>query len=243
MRRLLLSIVSLVLLATSAMAQSDDMGYGLSVGTEKKIVKGLKFSAEAEARSQNGLSDLERWSIDLSLSYKLTPWLKSDVGYAFINRYHTSEVTSKGNTINGFWGPRHRYYAGLTGSMDLGRWKLSLRERYQLTHSPLQYVPKYRADGKRLTDEVEGDDQDHTLRSRLAASYNIKHSKFEPFASIELLNNLTSGFAIDQVRYTVGTDYKLNKHSALTLQWRYKDRAGDDEGGGHLVTLGYNISF
>lgn len=243
MRRYLLSIIALLSVATTALAGGDDMGYGVSVGTEKKIVKGLKLSAEAEVRTQNTFADFERWALDLGLSYRLASWLKSDVGYSFINRYHTSEVTSKGNTIHGYWGPRHRYYGGLTGQFEVGRWRLSLRERYQYTYSPLQYVPKYRADGKRLTDEADGPDHDHVLRSRLSASYNIRHSKFEPSASIELLSDLSSALSTDQIRFTLGMDYKLSKKSTLGLQWRYKDRADQDESNGHLVTLGYSFSF
>lgn len=243
MKHLFISLFAFLLFVPLAIAGGDDSGYGLTVGGEKKIVKGMKVSAEAEIRTQNGLPDLERWTFDLGLSYRLASWLKSDVGYSFINRYHTSKLTSKGNTINGYWGPRHRYYGGLTGQMEVGRWKLSLRERYQYTYSPLQYVPKYRADGKRLTDEVEGPNHDHILRSRLAASYNIRRSKFEPFANIELLSDLSAGLSTDQIRYTIGTDYKLNKREVLTLQWRYKDRADQDESNGHLVTFGYSISF
>lgn len=243
MKHFLFTLFTFLLIVPSAMAGDNDSSYGLTVGAEKKIIKGLKVSAEAEIRTQNALSDLERWTFDLGISYRLATWLKSDVGYSFINRYHTSQLTSKGNTINGYWGPRHRYYGGLTGQMEVGRWKLSLRERYQHTYSPLQYVPKYRADGKRLTDEVEGGDHDHILRSRLAASYNIRRCKFEPFANIELLSDLTSGMAIDQIRYTLGSDYKLNKREVLTLQFRYKDRADQDESNGYLVTFGYSISF
>jgi len=218
-------------------------GYGLSVDAEKKLAKGLKLEGGVEVRSQNGFSDLERWAFSLGLNYRLNSWLKSDVGYTFIDRYRTSQLTSKGNTISGYWSPRHRICAGLTGQYGLGRWKFTLRERYQYTYSPLQYVPKYRADGKRLTDEQEDSDYDHLLRSRLHASYNIRHSKFEPFAAVELLNDLTQSLALDQTRFTLGTDYKIDKRRVLSLQWQYKDRADKDESDGHLITLGYSFSF
>lgn len=225
-----------------ALAQGDDMGYGVSVSADRKIVKGLKVSGEAELRSQNQVADFERWTVGLGVDYKMLSWLKVDAGYSFINRYHTSVMTSKGNALNGYWGPRHRWYGGVACAYETKRWKVSLRERYQYTYSPMQYVPKYGDDGKRLTDEEEGG-SDHVLRSRLQAAYNIRHSKFSPFASIELINDLTAGFAVDQIRYTIGTDYKLNKVSSLSIQWRYKDRSDNDESNGHLFTVGYNYSF
>lgn len=242
MKQKLLLYILTIFITLPVLAQGDDMGYGVSVGADRKIVKGLKVSAEAEVRSQNQFADFERWTFGLGIDYKALDWLKVDAGYAFINRYKNSVETAKGNIINGFWGPRHRWYGGFTGSVETKRWKFSLRERYQYTYSPMQYVPKYGDDGKRLTDEEAGG-SDHVLRSRLQAVYNIRHSKFSPFASVEMINDLTSGFAIDQMRYTLGTDYKLNKASSLSIQWRFKDRADNDESNGHLFTLGYNYSF
>lgn len=235
-----------------AQTAADDFGYGLSVSAEHKLAKGLKLQAEAEVRTQSQFSSLERWAFDLGLDYKLASWLKTDVGYVLMDRYHLSKVTSKGNVISGHWAPRHRWYAGLSFQHEIGRLKFSLRERYQLTHSPLQYVPKYSTDpsfgigrpfGQRLTDEVEAGDQDHILRSRLQLSYNIRHCRFTPVASVELLNDLANGFTVDQLRYSFGIDYSFNKRTSLNLVWRYKDRADNDEANGHLFTLGYNFQF
>ena len=235
-------------------AQDSDLGAGLSVKAEHKLAKGLRIEAEAEVRTQDGLQSLERWGLDVGLTYKPDlSILKFDMGYSLMDRYHLSEVTGKGNVISGYWGPRHRYYAGLVVQPDLGkRWKVSLRERVQITHTPLLYVPKYLGThcecvqdhyGTRLTDEAKGGDQDILLRSRLQAAYNIRHCKFTPVVSIEMLNDLVSGFAIDQMRYSIGVDYSIDKRKSLALEWRYKDRTDNDESNGHLITLGYNFSF
>lgn len=233
-------------------AQSDDTGFGISVSADHKLAKGVKLQLEAEVRSQDGLGMFERWAFDVGLNYRLLSWLKADAGYAIMDRYHPSEQSSKGNCISGYWAPRHRWYASLSAQQEWGRLKVSLRERYQLTHSPLQYVPKYLGThcdcavdhyGQRLTDEVKGGQQDHMLRSRLQASYNIRHCPFTPEASIEVINDVANGFDVDQIRYSIGVDYSISKRRSLSLQWRYKDRADLEEANGHLFTLGYNFTF
>lgn len=221
---------------------AQNAGYGLSAGAERKLAKGLKLEAEAEVRTQNGFGSLERWAVDVGLNYKLIFGLKADLGYCLMDRYHRGDVTSKGNLLSGYWAPRHRWYVGLTEQQEWGRWKVSLRERYQLTHSPLQYVPKYTPAGVRMTDDVKAGNREHVLRSRLQASYNIRHCKFDPSASIEIINDLQQG-GIDQMRYTFGVDYSQDKRTTWSLQLRYKDRDDADESDGWLFTLGYNYSF
>ena len=52
--------------------------------------------------------------------------------------------------------------------------------------------------------------------------------------------------AVDKIRYTLGTDYKLSKTSKLSVYYRYQDEASsddDDESGGHVIGLGYSFDF
>lgn len=236
-----------LLLAASilpAMAEDDgdaDSSYGLIASFDHKVAKGFHVGIDAEARMQNNFHDMERWTLGASMSYRLCKGLKADMGYSFLNSFKYSRLTNAGNTVNAYWSPRHRWYGSLAGSVDAGRWTFSLRERYQITHAPLQYVPKYRADGKRLTDEAEEGDTEQFLRSRLQAKYNIRHCPFTPSASIELHNDLVNTFQLDQVRYVVGGDWKLNKSSSLNFHCRYEQRKDKDNG--IVVLIGYNLSF
>ena len=84
---------------------------------------------------------------------------------------------------------------------------------------------------------------DHKLRSRLQVSYNIKGFPFEPFAEVEVYNELDKAFALDKVRYTVGTEYKINKKNKLKVYYRYQDYADIDEVNGHALGLGYAFEF
>ena len=158
------------------------------------------------------------------------------------------------NVDAAYWTARHRATASLTGSFKWGRAKFSLRERYQYTYrmaaqcartryyyfAPFEQWdmenPEYMVDEKLAK-------SDHKLRTRLQVSYDIKKCPFEPFAEVEIYNELDNAFAFDKVRYTVGTEYKINKENKLKVFYRYQDYADIDEVSGHVLGLGYAFEF
>ena len=237
----------LLALMLPAMAMADDSGAALEVGASHKLCKGLEASIDAEVRTQDGLGDMERWSIGAALEYKFCKWLKADAGYTFIDRYIPAQVNSKGTKrTDDYWSPRHRAFVSATGIWKPNKhWELSLRERYQYTYETKVNVPCYRlATGKRDDDKVKGDEGESLLRSRLQVKWTIrKKCPWTPFANVEALNDLGDGFSLDQMRYTIGTGYKINKHNSLGLSYRYKDKSNSDEAGGHLITLSYTYDF
>ena len=278
-----LGVGCLLLAAATATAQSD-FGVWTSIEGTTKVNKSLELSLEGEYRTQDMSSKTERIATGVSLSYKnknFLPFLKADVGYSVMSMYGLGETAIKyrtdddgnfemddeGNLIpkhmnvdSPYWYTRHRATASLTGSVKWGRFKFSLRERYQFTHRMRSYCDRerwyYKTYKKEfyLDDDPESDDysymtdekkskSDHKLRSRLAVSYDIKKCPFEPFAEVEVYNELDNAFAYDKIRYTVGTDYKINKEHKLTLYYRYQDYADVDEVSGHVLGVGYAFEF
>ena len=273
-----------LLLATSVMvAQKSDFGVWTSIEGSTKLNKQLELSLEAEYRTQDMSSMTERIATGISLSYKnknFLPFLKADVGYSFMSMNYQGETTIKnvteddgsyelddeGNPIpdrmnvdGAYWAARHRVTASLTGSVKWGRFKFSLRERYQFTHRMRSYCDRERyyyfeslkkwdyelpdfEQPELLTDEKKSK-SDHKLRSRLSVSYDIKKCPFEPFAEVEVYNELDNAFAYDKIRYTVGTEYKINKEHKLKLYYRYQDYADIDEVSGHVLGIGYAFEF
>jgi len=282
-------IICLVLLGApylSVFAQTNGIGFWTDVEGETKLAKGLGLSIEAGYRARDNFSASDRASVGASLSYKnkrFAPWLKADVGYSFIYKntpgrttikYMTDGETPKHKNVDAaYWGPRHRATASLTASTKAGRFKLSLRERYQYTYrvattcdrTRYYYNPLYDLfkdinpdiEEWYLNDDPADEDYSymtdaknpknyHMLRSRLSASYDIRQSKFEPFAEVEVFNDLTNSFALDKMRYTIGTDYKLSKTSKLSVYYRFQNEVSgddDDETGGHIIGLGYSFDF
>ena len=268
----------LVWAATTMVAQSD-FGVWTSVEGSTKLNKKLELSLEGEYRTQDMSSMTERASGAVSLSYKdknFLPFLKADVGYTYMYmqymgdtevKYLTDEdgdyeLDGEGNLIPKhmnvdapYWTARHRATASLTGSFKLGRFKFSLRERYQYTYRMAAECDRERyyyygypfnewdmETPEFLVDEKEAK-SDHKLRTRLQVSYNIKGCPLEPFAEVEIYNELDNAMALDKVRYTVGTDYKINKKNKLKVYYRFQDYAGINEVSGHVLGLGYAFEF
>ncbi len=284
-----LGIGCLLLASAAAVAQSD-FGVWTSIEASTKLNKQLELSLEAEYRTQDMSTLSERIATGISLSYKnkKIPFLKADVGYSVMSMYGMGETAIKyrtdddgnfemddeGNLIpkhmnvdSPYWYTRHRATASLTGSVKWGRFKFSLRERYQFTHRMRSYcdrerwyydpyhkmfpedVPEYyvdddpESDGYSYMTDTKKAKSDHKLRSRLSVSYDIKQCPFEPFAEVEVYNELDNAFAYDKIRYTVGADYKINKEHKLTFYYRYQDYADIDEVSGHVLGIGYAFEF
>lgn len=183
-------------------------------------------------------------------------------------KYELDGTTPKHmNVDDPYWGARHRGAATLSGSWKAGRFKIGLRERYQFTYTAAAtcnrvrwyYNPFYEffpdeVDKWYINDDKNDPDYsyfiddknpkyDNKIRSRFDVSYDIRNSKFEPFAEMEMFNDLDRNFAINKIRWTLGTDYKFTKKAKLTLYYRFQDRSDEDEMGGHVIGVGYSFDF
>lgn len=267
----------LVSAATAAYAEGDDMGVWLEAGVEKKLYKGLEAGIETDMRLQDNAGELDRWGVGASLSYRLyrneakTFVVKTEIGARFMRTNHPGYTTMKDsvfvwdsesetdvykgreyNVTEGYLLNKFRFYASLSASLELGRWKLSIRERYQMTDhdsiSVTRHKWRYDYDTQEIGESVEDvwkgtGDARQALRSRLQVSYDIRSCKFDPYAYIEIYNNLEDGCAVQKSRYALGIDYKFMKVNDFKLFYLYQDRAGDDDVSEHVIGLGYCYSF
>ncbi len=251
-------------LSASAFAQSEG-GLLLGVEAEKKIDKKLSVSVEAEMRTRNDFKTMDRWKFGISGSYKFTKWLKADVGYDLLNdnnrekkEYYTS---SSGKYVKihwrpGYWGVKHRFHASLTGSVKIADFKLSLRERWQYSYRPEKDVTRWTwrvsdAAGNAVSDTDMRLDDDYSrsakgknqLRSRLEIAYDKKRALFSPYASMELYNS----WAIEKIRYTVGTGIRLSKQHSLDVFYRFENMRNVDadeyDPDMHYLGIGYKFKF
>lgn len=235
-------IISLMLAATCTASHAQALW--TTATADFDIAPKLSGYVEGEYRTTDALESTDRWSIEGGLSYKFCPYFKLGASYTFINQHVDSRTTKKGNIVDSYWQPRHRFSVDATGSYKFGKLKLSLRERYQFTHHTEQTVAKYDGDdGSQKSDEVIEAKDKHVLRSRLKAEYNISKSIFTPFASAEIYNSLSDGFSTKKLRYTVGTDISIAKHHDLSLYYRYVDTRDDDESSLNVIGVGYKFSF
>ena len=252
-------LAAVLLAAVTAVPLSAQSEGGLIVGieAEKKLSKKVAVGIEADMRTRNNFRTMDRWGIGISGSYELTKWLKGDIGYSLLDYNNRERITyytsSAGNAKikwrPSYWGVKHRFNVGLTGSHKFGNGlKLSLRERWQYSYRPEASTDRYKM---KISDQTMTLDSDYArsgkgksqLRSRLELSYDKKYALLSPYASAEMYN----AWSVEKMRYTVGTDIRLSKHHSIDVFYRFQKAYGtDDEDYDpdmHHVGIGYKIKF
>jgi len=238
-------------------AQGNDFGGILEVEGTHKFSKKLSLDAGAELRLRDNVSEVDRVALSLGAGYKFTKWLRADAGYALLidnngDRITYDEDGDENNFVKSYWGMRQRFYAGITGKLDLGRFSFSLRERFQYTYRPekdsvkVSYSKYAKALEAATLDELVYNKSVKAknkclLRSKLTVKYDIPNSNFKPFASCELF---TGEGGLQKTRVNVGTEFRISKGNDLKLYYRYQTVNDDDyEGDSHYVGVGYSFRF
>ena len=249
MKSKVLYLLALLMLPLASAAQSDDFGVWTSVGVEKKINKKVSVGLEAELRTRDDVSELDRWSVGLDGQYKITKWLKVSAGYSLLNdnnrKITYKETNGMPNKLAEYWGVRHRFNVSLTGSRKFGNLQVSLRERWQYTYRPSKTI-----DQRWDYDDEEFDNKPKTynargknvLRSRLQLSYDIPNCHVEPYASAEAFNS----WSVEKMRYTAGADWKISKKHAVGIYYLYQsvhDDDDDNEPNRHVLGVEYKFKF
>lgn len=194
-------------------------GARVAVGAEVNLIpRTLDLSVSEQLRLGDNFSRFQRSYTTVGLDCKLLPWLKAGLSYSFIE----NNSTSKG------WGMRHRGAFALTESFKVDRWKISFREKVQVTH---------RSDSVNL---YQSPQNVWVLKGRVKAGYNLPHSRFTPYASAEariLMNGVNpdafeydskkgrwsnpdpqyNDVYLNRVRLIGGTTYKMRNRNVLDL--------------------------
>jgi len=279
MKRSLITALFAIVFALPASTQTT-WGLRTSLGTEFKISKGFEAGFEAKYFQADNFKSTDRWSVGVSLSKRLyrneakTFNIKAGLGYKFLNVYNPWTTKYKGdeslnipdglqpqdylddslsfNFINSYIDQRHRVTASLQASLELGRFKISLRESYQFTHTDsVEYnKDKYRFSVKNkrwkaIETELDGKpaSNKNVLRSRIGVDYNIPHWKYDPFVSYEMFNSLDSGFEIQKSRIQAGVDFSFNKKHNFEVAYMWQNQHDDDEPAGSFICIDYKYTF
>lgn len=159
----LLAILGLnsLIFTSSVSAQTDDFGMDFSLEAGKKICKGVDFSIEGNARTQDNTKKIERWGTGASLGVKVyntkTFDVKASVKWEYMWINNLAETKDRGieskpvgftpdgyvytdvyrgfNYTDHYWRNRHRASAGLSATYSPNkRWTFSLKEMFQYNH-------------------------------------------------------------------------------------------------------------
>jgi hypothetical protein len=218
--------------------------WDLGVGADVRLLSFLRFGAEyIYLRNYNPATT------------KIKSVADYDDGYYVLNR----------NSYASSWSHRHRFCMDLTASVTKSRFTFSLRERYQYTYEGSRSVARTK-DALRYSSELNPetgtydfvdiipveDTSDGTkdydsgeknaLRQRLKVEYNTRKCKWDPYASVEIVNELDDNFTFKKMRYTVGVDYKINKQNTLSIGYLYQRKFAADLNF-YALSIGYSLKL
>ena len=201
---------------------ADDVQARFRAILDIPLTKNLSLEWSEQVRMHNNVSDVDKILSTVGVGYKALPWLKVGASYSLVNvRDEEFDNTSQLNVVE--WKMRHLVNVDVTGSCKVGRVKLSLRERVRFNFRP-DSVNTY-----------EHADPAISLRSRFKAAYDIRQSRWEPYAYVELYTTLNARNAVpnykdyslaykqymSRLRFSVGTEFKINNHHRLDIYYRY----------------------
>lgn len=239
--------IALLLVAAPVVlpAQSDDFGMWYTISAEKKIDKKWSVGIDADFRTRNDAKTADRWTVGVGASYKICKHLKASASYTLLVDNNAEKITynddgAYNNWRPSYWGTRHSVTLSLIGSVDVGRFSFSLRERWQYIYRPERTTDRFDFDNVWWEDtKVRGKGR-NVLRSRLKVDYNIPKCKVDPYAAVELFNS----WKIDKTRYRVGVEWKVTKKHAFDLSYCYQDSSkSDDDIDIHYMCIGYKFKF
>ena len=231
------------------MTAQTEAGLWTELGAEKKISKKFSIGLEADLRTRNNLKTMDRWSLGLAAEYKPIKYLKLGAGYSLLNNNFREDISyntdgSYNNWRPSYWGIRHRFNASVTGTYKFSNnLRISLRERWQYTYRPEKTVCRWDFDNSQWEDKVRDGKGKNQLRSRLQVEYDKKGALLTPYTNVELYNS----WAIEKIRYTVGTDFNISKQHTFNVFYRFQNMKNVDpddyEPDMHYIGIGYKLSF
>lgn len=199
---------------------------------EWEVVKDLSLEAGIQLRLKDDFSSVDRTQTSFGINYEVCKYVDLGADYILINRYDKAK--------SAWEKPRHRANLNLEGKVDIGRVELSLRERFQAT---------FRTDS---VNRYEKMNPELILRSRLMATYKIRHSRWSPYLLFELHNTLnapkvvanyksdpysTDNF-ITRYRAGVGVKYRVRRNHRLDFYYYFDyDRSYNIDYKGNAGTL------
>ena len=154
---------------------------------------------------------LDKYLLEAKASYKLFDYFSLGAGYRFYGNKRETKSTE--------------YYN-----------RYSLSAKYE--RSFYRFDPSIKVSYSNFSDD---DSDSNLLRYKAAVKYNIKKSKFSPYAGLEAFQE-TDGGDLAKMRYFLGTDYKICKKNYIQASYKF-DYFQNEFKNKHIVSIGYKLKF
>jgi Protein of unknown function (DUF2490). len=191
------SLSLLFLLINGWVCQAQDFDWGTALGVElnKKVTKKFNVGLSQEFRLNDQASNLYRSATQIGVEYSFFRKVcKAGLFGTYIRKENGSSLFES----------RYRLGADLSAETECNQFGLSWRTRLLSTWRD-ESLGSYKVNPKL------------SFRNRFQLEYKLFASPFKPYFSFEpfIYMNAQGGALFNNLRYRLGTSYRLNKRSSL----------------------------
>lgn len=196
-------------------AQIDDVGFWSQMTVAYHPVKKLALEITEEYRLEDHLSKIDLFRTRFAVDYQFNKYIALRSAYSLFQTYVADE-----------WGFYQRVETEATGSLPIGNFTISLRERYMCyfysDHDPVMY-----------------------LRSRLKLAYQIGKTGLTPAISAEIHNYLNGDHDIStaKIYYRADLAYTFCGKHTFTLYSFLNVKNNDTWSDSQNLVLGVNYKY
>lgn len=203
--------------------QEKDFELWTSVGVSKKISKKFSVALKEDVRFYNNASNLKTNFTQLSASYKLQKYISIGLAYRFANKKEYDFSTTH----------QHLFISDLKVKHNYKRLGFAYRLRYQRKYTS-------------INTEENGTIPATYLRHRWTAKYSIRKSRFAPYASFELFQDMDyiDRYYQKKQRYTIACTYESKNKNETTVFFTFQremNQANPMQSG--ILGIKYNFSL
>jgi hypothetical protein len=197
-------LVFLMTIPLISSAQTNDFGIWTTIEATKKFRR-WDLGVEAELRTRENTSEVQRWSLEADIAFRVFKPLQTGISYKYIS-INDAEYND--------FQPRQRYSFYVKAKKKVGDFTFSLKEQAQRT---------IKDERDRIKDDNTYDtyriNPEWIWRNRIQVAYNIPHFPVNPSFSVETFYQLNNpeGNTFDALRFTLSWKYKLSKHHKLEI--------------------------
>jgi Protein of unknown function (DUF2490) len=202
-------------------AQENDAELWTSFSVEKEIVKNFAIEIEAAYRLENNMQVFSKAFIESSLSYRFNDFFKISTEYRF---------EKKNNFNDDYVGNRNRF-------------KADIQSRYKFSKIHLYWTISYQ---NKFFDNYSYIENNQHIRNEFQLKYKLK--SFKPFIKYEFFTPLdyvsVFQYSSDAHRFSIGSDYKINKRNSFKLFFIYHLNKNETYNSNRFISgLSYKITL
>ncbi len=210
------------LLVSIAFSQEKDFGIWYGASAEFDIINKLEADLSTCFRTFDNAGKLEEGFLEGGLSYKFIDYFSASVSYRI------TENIEKDDSFH----LRHKWFAGIMGTLPLGDLKLTGRALFQ------QRYKTYIEDDNDKLPASHG-------RFRLKADYDIPAFPVSPYIFSEIFCPLfkDSERVIDKKRVGAGIELTMTAHHSFDVEYIFQRDYFPDLADENILSFGYTFKF